>query len=290
MRCRRLVACCSLIASCALAALAPTRASAQRWVEQARDRHPGIGFSVATDGAVMLSAGQTAPTDGDYYVFDLATRTLVRSETYTQGGGFGLSMAYAGDTVAISAPNAAEPVVWVTSISGRGRIVPVWSPGRGDQFGLGLALFDASHAIVGAPRTANVYWVDLTGTTPVTRLAIGGLDLPMGPGMGGSLAFEGGLLAIGSSEGVHPVDVWRVASDGTMSIRVQVPNSRGVSLFGSALALDGDLLAIGSPGEDAVEVWDVSTSPRAWCSASCDPGAGSASTSRSPTGTSSRSD
>lgn len=150
--------------------------------------------------------------------------------------------------------------------------------GRSVRLGDGLAFLgspDRSDATDGGSPFVAVFRETPTGWVEQPSLAVAAI--PPGSGFGSALDLDGTELAVGAPRldtlgtDAGGVFVWTLAPDGT-SISVSSiapPSPTAGDRFGAAVALDGDLLAVGAPGDDeagpdAGAVWIYRRASEGW--------------------------
>lgn len=240
-----------------------------------------FGKSVALDGSRMLvgSPGIPAPPGtlgGAVYVFESSSGTWLEeqklvSPNATLSGGFGTAVALDGDRSVISAPgeNGFHGRVYVFERGPGGWTLAAElsaSDGQnGDRFGTAFAL-SGSTLVVGAINYDASFVIESGGAYVFERSTAGtweevDLLVPIIPQpsahLGSAVALEGDRLVIGAPSGAgmalasgtayyfeRQAGVW------TELQKLTVPWARSGDLFGSALALEGSRLAVGTSGDD----------------------------------------
>lgn len=172
---------------------------------------------------------------------------------------FGAAMARDGDTLVVGAPYPRGAHVFV-------RHGGTWQheqaltcdPQCWGYFGAAVAL-EGAHLLVGSPISSGaVYAFEFDGTTWVEQQAVvPPFPIPDGR-FGAALAMQGDLALVGAPGRVdrnrpgvvhvlrHDGAAWN--HDGVLPMTALIPD------FGAAVALDGDLAAVGSPRADVVAV------------------------------------
>ncbi|MBW2257371.1 MAG: VCBS domain-containing protein, partial [Deltaproteobacteria bacterium] len=201
-----------------------------------------FGFAVSVDGdKVAVGAPQKGYGTAYIYEKDYQTtdawgeRKIITESTVSTDVDFGWSIAINGDRVAVGAPLDASSIYGAVYLYERNQLgadnwgkrtsVTDSSGASGDQFGYAVDLYP-NHLVVGAPGNDDV-----------------------ATGAGAALTFEkdqGGTDTWGFTKQL-------TASDGTAS-----------DTYGTAVAVDGDLVAIGSPvanTDGAVYVYDDLAAP-----------------------------
>ncbi len=261
--------------ACALLAIAAP-VCAQRFVERARLRgsataiDPSFGHAVAVDGdLVVVGAPEADLGRGAVFVFDVGGATPVMLARFSdlEANALGSSVAIRGSLVVAGAPRSTDEaranagIVFVLSVSGATppTVARIFRPGApaGALFGSAVAITGADSIAVGAPGMREVtLWRSVTTPAPAMTSSFG---MSAVSGFGGVLAAAPApsdattpILAIGSSDPAVSagVTLWTPARGGAFVVA-----NPGEAGFGSALALLGGFLAVGSPALDAVHVF-----------------------------------
>ena len=236
-----------------------------------------FGQALAADERWLLVGAPGTKQVFVYWRGDDGAWTL--SATLTGGASpsrFGHAMAIHGKTVAVGDPEARQ-VTLFTERGGRwiqAQVLNAPGGGRGDDFGASLALSDG-WLVVGAPERqvapgsgSRMTSYLRAGAVYLYRLGAGEVFYsgPLQPGwlevgglFGRSLAIAGSWLAVGCRgagkmhpEGSGTVHLFRLAEAGPELVQVLRPEFPTVDDdFGYRVALDGDWLAVGAPGEDS---------------------------------------
>lgn len=234
-----------------------------------------FGQSVALTGNLLITG---APGDGlgRVYVQDrtapAAPPRVFEHPTADGYGGFGESLAVSGHLLVVGAPdsgNFGRAFVFDLSAAGSDPLEVLENPldERGN-FGAAVAIH-GSRVIVGTPYYPGAgnggiaYCFDLAGaapTLPVTTLP----NPSPNPGdmFGSSVAMDGALVVVGS-----PYDDTGAQNSGaaflfdlvgeTPSIPLQTfwnPRPSAGDDFGRAVAIGGNVVAVGAPGEDSARL------------------------------------
>lgn len=242
-----------------------------------------LGQSVVANGQYTVAgaplddwAGQNS---GVVKVFDSTTGALLHvlvNPTPDSGDQFGYALAISGsrlvvgahldDTMALNAG-----MVYVYDLAGPTPTVPTFvlqhsEPAANDNFGFSVAISGSRVAVgcqlddVGATNSGTVLLFDLDGATPTTPTLILANPSPaLNDQFGYSVALSGSRLAVGT-----PLDDTGASNAGTvylfdlagatpiMPVLTLVnPNPVAQDQFGFALALTGEVLAVGLPFYDA---------------------------------------
>lgn len=246
-----------------------------------------FGISVAISGsrfAVAAYRDDTGQTDaGRLYVFDLQSpaadiplHSLGRT-TPAKNDCLGNALAMAGNLVAVGAEcansgskaNAGTVVVFDLSLPNPA--VPRLSLNapvthKDDYFGTSVAL-SGNRMVVGCYRddgaaenagTAFVY--DLAGGTPATPLASPDKPLPaVADYFGNAVGISGNTVIVAAchddkgdlESGATYVYSLTAPTPDTSLLALDSPVAGSLDRFGTAVAVDGNLMAIGSPGADS---------------------------------------
>jgi len=172
------------------------------------------------------------------------------------GGHLGQSLALSGSVLLAGAPAAGAVAVYERGPSGW-TLTDVIAPADDDgaeSFGASLA-FDGARAVIGAPddEGAFVFEPGLGGWQQTATLEAD--DEYIETEFGTSVALSGDVLAVGA-EGEEEEEslggaVYVFRFDGTWGLEATVPAPSGQAgtRFGASVALDGAVLAVGSPGD-----------------------------------------
>lgn len=208
-----------------------------------------------------LGAGRVAPSDSAKAVAD-----SLRDEP-AQLAAFGAAVAIAGNTAFIGESRGTSPgVVHIYQRTGTtwratGKLTAD-EPKDRDSFGATLAT-DGTTLLVG--RVDQVFGPDSArGAVHVYRRGSSGAWTPSGvlvadtrvarAVFGMAVAVDGDMAYIGApGEGNGVVYVYKRQADGSWSAAGQLPVTEGASgdRFGSAIAIDGNRLAVGAPGRSS---------------------------------------
>ena len=187
-------------------------------------------------------------------------------------GLFGTALGIEGDQLVVGAPGAThggavfvyrhENGVWVLT-----QEIHAMNANPGDRFGAALAL-RAGNLFVGAPRGDRlgqaggaVFALKYTAGNWKFTDVLQGSDTAPGDLFGSSLAFDGETLVVGAI-GHSETAPWEggaylfEAQDGKWEERLELPaGALGASaFFGSSVAVDGDLVAVGAQGESTTQM------------------------------------
>lgn len=242
----------------------------------------GFGGTVAMAGELLVIG---APEEGAAYIFE-RTGTEWTQAARVEGSflstRFGASVATDGVLVAVGAPGetvglessgAAYIFRDEANWGAHERVTPSLPTEQG-RFGSAVAI-DGSRLAVGAIGLNAVYTYDLDGTTWSPRPASiePPEDMSSNSGFGSALVMRGDTLVIaaktessgvqGEFGGVTPVLEGTVSGSGAVlvysrsgldwidPISFKAFGPEATDGFGSAIAFDGTLLAVGAPGEDS---------------------------------------
>ena len=244
-------------AVCLAAALACPLASAQvQYESDSFDLAPTAGAlfakSVAVEGDRLVAGAPThagsGADSGRAFVFSRATGQVVHelvASDAAPGRAFGASVAMDADRIAVGAPATFSlPAVYVFDAGTGQELLRIPYPGTvNDQsrFGTGLAL-DGGLLLVGAPKAGpgaidgRVYTYDAS-TGALLHEMIGVNE----DGFGTAVAMDQGLAAVTSETTLYALDPLQGQP------LVPIYTAPGpVDLFGSALDVDGGLIALAS--------------------------------------------
>ena len=231
-----------------------------------------FGSAVAVDGDVAVVS---APGEGDgagaVHVFVRAGdgwSAGARFQPAEAGPGFGNGIAVGGASVLVSTTPGRDMPAEVHSLrldratgglEHLGRIEPGGELGEESRFGASL-LIRGSLALVGAPSANGTGAVALFARDEETGAwtpsgALRPFDAEQPSGFGSALAFDGDDLWVGApSASERGGAVYRFSGDGaggwTGAVKVGRDGLGERASFGSALALGGDVAAVGAGGVD----------------------------------------
>ncbi len=241
-----------------------------------------FGFAVAISGSrVVVSAPRddTGAVDaGTAWVYNLAGGTptvpvlTLQKPVPTANEGFGAAVALSGSRVVVGsvrdylAVGSDPQPTHVFDLNSATPLVPIATlenptPEAQDQFGYAVAI-SGTRVVVGSPqdtfglaKSGRAYLYNLPGTTPV---ALDGAVEENSEHFGSAVAFSGTLLAVGSPfDDAGAADCGSVAiydlASATPLVPVRViadPRERAGDHFGTSLAISGNLLVVGAPGDD----------------------------------------
>jgi uncharacterized repeat protein (TIGR01451 family) len=237
-----------------------------------------FGFAMAADGDLLAVGAPGDPRQtqgsGTVYVFRHSGGSWSQQgeplRSGTPGDRFGVSVALHGDRLAVGAPGAGA--VFLFRREGSGWIAE--SPSRlappdrapGDRFGLAVALADDT-VVVGAPSDSGRG--SLAGAVYVFRRSGAGWALPQKlvagdaqptDQLGSAVAIDGDTLVVGAPSAddlTHHRNFGAVyvfeRTNETWGFRRKLTAGLFVEndiQFGAAVALSGQRLVVGAPGED----------------------------------------
>ncbi len=238
---------------------------------------PGVaddfGHVVALEGNFALIGAQRDNTKGteigQAYLFDTVTGALVRTfndPTKTTKDRFGSSVALSGDYALIGArlddtqaTNSGQAHVFDVNTGALVRTFNNPSPHEGDQFGVVVAI-DGNLALVSAylddadgTDVGRVYLFDVT--TGVRLRTFVDPTPTSSDRFGSGLAIKGNLIVIAAQlDDTNGTDVGQVhlfdATTGALLHTLDDPNPTSGDRFGGSVAIDGDIVAVGSNGDD----------------------------------------
>jgi hypothetical protein len=261
----------------------------------------GFGSSVALSGNTLVvgapaetAQGYAAGTppgygaSGNVYVFDLATGgppTTLISPNVQLAGYFGSSVAVSGNTLVVGAPDETAPgnvgvgnayVYNLASLTSPPITLNPSYTEYGGNFGESVAV-SGNTVVVGAPgedaELINVGPVQDAGDVLVFNVASGGAtqtqDLTSphaiyGGDFGGSVALTGNTLVVGApGEAANGYGSPGFANSGNAYLYENIatpfpspttltsPNVQLAGYFGSSVAVSGNTVVVGAPGETA---------------------------------------
>ncbi|MEY3229949.1 MAG: hypothetical protein RL689_36 [Planctomycetota bacterium] len=243
-----------------------------------------FGRSVAISGDTAIVG---APDDdvgsnvdqGSAYVFTRSGSTWTERAHLTDFAGstsdkFGRSVAISGETVMVGTPwydvgsNVNQGVVHVFNGSGATWTIQQWLAGFGggpdDEFGAAIAI-DGDVAIIGAPRRTGSAAVGQGAAFVFRRSGSGWAqeawlddqDGQSGDQFGFAVAVSGNTVVVGAPDD----DLGATFDAGSATIfgklgttwsrqaRLIAPQAQDVASFGFAVAIEGDMAAVGVPGD-----------------------------------------
>lgn len=237
-------------------------------------------------GAPLADGAPFVQRPGAVYVFDRTAGVWQQSGKVVESmhgqdfDGFGTAVAVSGARIVASAPFASHggnvrgraqicestPAGWVVTHT----LQSDPFPHENWEYGTAVAI-DAERVVVTSPfggplgayfvpGIADVYAFDGFTWTRVERVAPANLDLDdleNGLGFGTSCALDGDTFVVGSRDARQHGDargaVWmyRRTSAGWLEVaKLEAPDSASFDRFGADVALDGDRIAAGVPGDD----------------------------------------
>ncbi|MCS6882784.1 MAG: Ig-like domain-containing protein [Oscillochloridaceae bacterium] len=288
--------------------------SGATWTQQAylkaalRDPGDDFGFAVAIDGDTLVvgASGEqsgipgnpgdnSADDSGAAYVF-VRNGTAWSQQAYLKASNpgvqdyFGRSVAISGNTIVVGAynedsGNPANPNDNSASNAGAAYVFvrngTTWSQqaylkadnaGTEDQFGRSVAIAGDT-IVVGAPyedsstpanpndnganNSGAAYVFTRSGATWTQRAYLKASSIAAGDQFGYAVALDGNTLVIGApgEGGSGAAYVFTGSSvNWTQQAYLKAANAGNVDYFGAFVAIDGDILAVGAPGEDSLSV------------------------------------
>jgi hypothetical protein len=230
-----------------------------------------LGRSVALQGDEAVVGASNAvglPGAGAVAVYErqaaggwIATQQLVPPFLFA-GGGFGRVVAFDGDTVAVSQVLFGDVAIWERAPGGPFSHVHTFTFAANNAPAVGrtLALDDgriavpkSGHPLLGQKGTVLLFERGATAWASAGSIVVSDVTDEL---FGTALALEGNRLVVGSpgddrdaTNGgvVHVFE--RSAGVWTRTAVLAPPSALGGERFGTALALDGDRLAVGAPSE-----------------------------------------
>lgn len=166
---------------------------------------------------------------------------------------FGAALALQGNVLLVGAPKNDAVHVFERLPQGWLQTAVLGATGpEAEELGASLA-FDGVRAVAGAPESGEVLVFELSAGEWFESAR---LELPGGASeseFGTSVALSGDLLAVGAEgddEGTGSVFLFRHAEVWTLDAELVSPSEAAGSLFGASVALDGDVLVVGAPGDE----------------------------------------
>ena len=238
-----------------------------------------FGYSVSISGTTVAVG---APFAGSTYVYDLASATPsvpVATLNDPNGNLFGWSVSVSGTRVVVGAPHdsALVGIAYVYDLTSATPSVPVVTLNNpandpsADLFGDAVAI-SGTRVVVGAPygkqpdHPGIAYVFDLTCVTPATPVATlnnpnpsssGGASTVQEDYFGDAVAISGTLVVVGAtyeSTGAYATGaayVFDLASAApSTAVTLIDPSRRAYDYFGYAVAVDGQNIIVGAPGDD----------------------------------------
>ena len=235
---------------------------------------PGDDDAGADAGAVFIFR-----REGADYVFE--EKVMAPPEFVTDG--LGASLAASGDLLVVGAPGGAGGAKGLGSIQaaifqrlqqGWQFKAPIGSQGSaGNAFGAAVAV-DGTTVVIGAPEddmagsnSGAAFVFDVEGDAAVFREPVAPMTAQPGARFGAAVAATGGKLGVGAPGPVGGALAGTVTLFDQISTNVNpagqvTSGGTGEDGFGTAIAIDGNNLAIGAPAEEggqgAVYLFDFS--------------------------------
>lgn len=223
--------------------------------------HFGTSVAVSGDTAVV-----GAPDDGGagaVYVFERTRGTWAEVAKLTSGTSsdrFGASVAIDGGTAVVGAPgrSSSAGAVFVFVKSGTSWTQQTEIAGSGGALGTSVGV-RGDRLVAGAPQASSSRGLAATytrsGTTWTLETTLQPSDSTDGDETGGAVAIGSTWIAVGAAkaDATGATDAGAVHVYGlsggtwTRSARLFAPSPSAGAAFGSAVALDGGSLAVGSP-------------------------------------------
>lgn len=217
-----------------------------------------FGRSTALFGDVAaVGAPEVGDEAGAVSVFERVagvwTEVARLAPTLAEEAEFGLALGLHGDTLLVGAPGI--DTVFVYERNGG-----LWTPAgsitvseEGRELGCSID-FDGGVAVLGAKKSeeAYIYLYDGTQWTQVERLA-GPEDVEEAD-FGADVALDGNTVAVGAEGDDGSGAVYVFFQEGgvwTQQAAFFSPSGAMDSEFGSSVALEGDTLIVGAPGDEA---------------------------------------
>lgn len=252
--------------------------SGEAWAQQAKlvaaDGQPSdnFGVSVAVSGeTAVIGAYADDGGRGSAYVFVRSGGTWVQQAKLTAsdrqpGDLFGVSVAVSGETVVVGAyldddsgSGSGSAYVFVRTGEAwaqQAKLVAADSQ-PSDGFGFSVAS-SGDTAVVGASgdddRSGSAYVFGRSGETWDLQAKLTPEDRQVGSFFGGSVSISGDAAVVGAygGDGIRGSAYVFVQSDGAWAQQAELTAADGESLdrFGSSVAVSGEVVAVGAPGDD----------------------------------------
>lgn len=235
---------------------------------------PNYAWSVAIDGDLVAVGAIDDTGGGKVYIYDLGSATPatpITTLTNPGGGGdeFGQAVAIRGQKVLVGAPyndtgatDAGRVYYYDLSVGTTPTIVTNPAPSSSDRFGEAMAISGNRLVIAargnntGASFAGSVYVYDLSSGAPTSPLAVHNPTPASGEAFGHSVALDGATLVVGAmfADGTGPYPgaayVYDLAG-ATPTIPILTlpnpnPTSTGFYLYGTAVAVVGQKVAVGA--------------------------------------------
>lgn len=221
------------------------------WIQTAHLTDPStppdaeLGSAVAIDGNIAIVG---APGDRTLHIYERTATLWQQTRTLEGPRTFGSTVAIDGTTLAVGAPGPGKVFVFRES-GGSWNQAGVLTVPDANCLGDGLALED-DLLVAGDPCRTDAAYVFHRGPDGWTLEAT--LTTPDDPFLGHELSLDAGSILVAGTETAylfHPTENGWTAP-------TRLAASVSVSNFGSALALEGDIAAVGAWG--TVFVFDLS--------------------------------
>ncbi len=238
--------------------------------------YASFGASVAGDGGKVVVGAPRDDTGaidaGVVKVFDAATGALllvIPNPAPATGDQFGFSVAISGSRVVVGAPfddaGAFEAGgAYVFELGSASPTIPVAvlapaSPRQFDYCGHSVSISGARIAMgapggdTGAGQSGKVVVFDVSSGVAVIAATIENPTPAHADRFGVSVALEGGRLvagANGDSSGVGSAYLFDVAASPVLLATLANPDAAMFEFFGSSVALSGNRVVVGTPGDD----------------------------------------
>jgi hypothetical protein len=246
-----------------------------------------FGFAVALDGETAAigarSDSDVNGTAGSVYIFKREGGTWSEQDKLLAADGapldqFGHAVALDGNTLVVGAPADDDNGFQSGSAYVFKQVGGVWtqqakllpSDGvEGDEFGRSVAV-DGDTAVVGgyadgSGQVGRAYVFVRTGSVWSQQTKLAPFDGSPADVFGGSVAVEGDKVAIGAwgddDNGLQSGSVYVYTRGGggwPLQTKLQPSDANAGAAFGSALAMDGDLLVVGANKDDDHGHWSGS--------------------------------
>ena len=251
----------------------------------------GFGGAVAIDGDTLVVGAKADNAGGNQsgaaYVFvrnngAWSFQAKLRASDAQLLRQFGASVAVRGDHIVVGATGTLRDSVYAYRRSGSTWAqIQILTPGNGDDFGTALAL-SGTGMVVGAPldSTAGLgrgaaFFYTFNGASWVRQATLLASETQQNEGFGRAVAIDGGRIAVGAplwddgtladkgrvfvfdGAGSTWARVARLSADAGLTQAEATAERQAGMQFGAALAVGGDLVAVGAPLADNGTSLDV---------------------------------
>jgi len=225
-----------------------------------------FGFSLAISGSTVVAGAPKYSGTGVAYIFSCAsastcsTPVMISTTNVTSGDEFGYAVAISGNLVVISAPyqsdgTGAAYIFSCPTPSSCSLVTIIYSSDPSpEDFGVAIGI-SSSLVIVGAYLLNNyqgaAYSFNCTTSGCSTAYKLSYSDSTEGDAFGGAIAISGAMAIVGASGKNHSqgaVYVFDCTNPPACSstLKILPSNAANYNQFGSAIAISGSSVAIGS--------------------------------------------